>query len=107
LFSAAGIRDKADRLDWYGEIFDQSAPAATSTDMGSGAFANQGWGRAAFSRNLLYMWSPTQGWWWNSGAISTTDAACYSADGPYYSSDPNYRNWFYYGGPGKEASGCN
>ena len=107
LFSAAGIRDKAYRLDWYGEIFDESAPAATSTDMGSGAFANQRWGKAAYFRNLLYMWSPTNAWWWNSGSISTTDSACYSADGPWYSSDPNYRNWFYYGGPGKEAGGCN
>ena len=107
LFSAAGIRDKASRLDWYGEIFDESSPAATSTDMGSGAFANQRWGRAAYFRNLLYTWSPTNAWWWGSGSISTTDAACYSADGPYYSSDPNWRNWFYYGGPGKEAAGCN
>lgn len=107
LFSAAGIRDKANRLDWYGEVFDASAPAATSTDMGSGAFANQRWSRAAYFRNLLYTWSPTQAWWWNSGSISTTDQACYSADGPYYSSDPNWRNWFYYGGPGKEAAGCN
>lgn len=107
LFSTSGIRDKANRLDWYGEIFDRSAPAATSTDMGSGAFANQRWSRAAYFRNLLYTWSPTHAWWWNSGSISTTDPACYSADGPYYSSDSNWRNWFYYGGPGKEAAGCN
>lgn len=107
LFSSAGIRDKANRLDWYGEIFDESAPAATSTDMGSGAFANQRWQRATYFRNILFTWSPTQAWWWNSGSITTTDPACYSADGPYYSSDPNWRNWFYYGGPGKEAANCN
>ena len=107
LFSAAGIRDKASRLDWYGEVFDESAPAATSTDMGSGAFANQRWRKAAYFRNLLYTWSPTQAWWWGSGSISTTDSMCYSGDGPYYSSDPNWRNWYYYGGPGKEATGCN
>jgi hypothetical protein len=107
LFSAAGIRDKANRLDWYGEIFDESAPAATSTDMGSGALANQRWAKAAYFRNILFTWSPTTAWWWSSGSITTTDAACYSGDGPYYSSDPNWRNWFYYGGPGKEAAGCN
>jgi len=107
LFSSAGIRDKAYRLDWYGEIYDESSPAATSTDMGSGAFANQRWARAAYFRNLLFVWSPTQAWWWNSGSISTTDSTCYSADGPYYSSDANWRNWYYYGGPGKEAAGCN
>ena len=107
LFSSEGIRDKADRLDWYGEVFDSSAPAATSTDMGSGTMARERWQRAAYFRNLLYVWSPTQAWWWNSGSISTTDPACYSADGPFYSSDPNWRNWFYYGGPGREAAGCN
>jgi hypothetical protein len=107
LFSTSGIRDKANRLDWYGEIYDESAPDATSTDMGSGAFANQRWRRAAYFRNLLYMWSETHAWWWNSGSITTTDSACYSGDGPYYSSDPNWRNWYYYGGPGKEAAGCN
>lgn len=106
LFSTAGIRDKADRLDWYGEVFDSSAPAATTTDMGSGAFANQGWGRAAYFRNLTYFWAPNTHWWWEEGSINTTDAACYSAQGPHYSSDPNYRNWFYYGGPGDEAAGC-
>jgi hypothetical protein len=70
LFATAGIRDKADRLDWYGEVFDESAPAPTTTDMGSGAFADERWAKA------------------------------------YYSSDTNWRNWFYFGGPGKEAGGC-
>lgn len=107
LFSAAGIRDKANRLDWYGEVFDSSAPAATSTDMGSGAYANTHFGRAAYFRNLMYVWAPATAWWFDSGSISVTDAACYSADGPFYSSDPNYRNWFYYGGPGDEGAGCN
>lgn len=106
LFSTAGIRDKADRLDWYGEIFDESSPNPTSTDMGSGAFANQRWGKSAYFRNITFFWAPATYWWWESGSISTTDAACYSADGPYYSSDPNWHNWFYFGGPGKEASGC-
>jgi Neprosin len=106
LFSEDGIRDKADRLDWYAEVFDESAPSSTSTDMGSGQFSNQRWGRAAYFRNLLYMWSTTNAWWWSQGSITTTDNRCYDADGPYYSSDDNWRNWFYYGGPGKEAKGC-
>ena len=107
LFSEGGIRDKANRLDWYGEVFDSRAPAATSTDMGSGAYANTQFGRAAYFRNLLYVWAPASSWWFDSGSISVTDAACYSADGPFYSSDPNWRNWFYYGGPGDEGAGCN
>ena len=106
LFSANGIRDQASRLDWYGEVFDESAPAATSTDMGSGAFAVNGWQQAAYFRNLTFFWQPATYWWWDSGSVNVTDSACYSANGPFYSSDPSWRNWFFYGGPGKEASGC-
>ncbi len=107
LFSAAGIRDQASRLDWYGEVFDSSAPAATSTDMGSGAFASTGWQHAAFFRNLTLYPTPTTFGWWNSGALSVTDSSCYSGSGPFYSSTSGWRNWFYFGGPGREASGCN
>jgi Neprosin len=106
LFAESGIRDKATQIDWYGEIFDSTAPTPTSTDMGSGAFANTHWQNAAYFRNLLYVWAPATAWWFESGSIDTTDDACYTADGPFYSSDPNWRNWFYYGGPGKEARGC-
>ncbi len=106
LFSASGLRDSASRLDWYGEVYDSSAPAPTSTDMGSGKFASAGWQHAAFFRNLTYYWQPTTYWWWDSGTLSVTDAPCYSGSGPFYSSDEAWHNWFFFGGPGKEASGC-
>jgi hypothetical protein len=107
LFSAAGIRDQASRLDWYGEVFDSSAPAATSTDMGSGDFAADGWQHAAYFRNLTFFWAPATYWWWDSGSVTVTDAACYSRTGPFFSSVDAWRNWYFYGGPGKEAAGCN
>lgn len=106
LFSENGIRDQASRLDWYGEVFDATAPAATSTDMGSGEFAVNGWQHAAYFRNLTFFWQPATYWWWDSGSISITDGSCYNANGPFYSSDPSWRNWYFYGGPGKEANGC-
>jgi hypothetical protein len=106
LFSASGIRDQVSRMDWYGEVFDSSAPAATSTDMGSGAYATGGWRQAAYFRNLTFFWAPTTYWWWDSGSVSTTDSTCYSANGPFYSADAAWRNWFFYGGAGKEGSGC-
>ena len=106
LFSASGILEQASRLDWFGEVFDSSAPAATSTDMGSGAHAAGGWRQAAYFRNLTFYWAPTTYWWWDSGSVSATDSACYSGNGPFYSADAAWRNWFFYGGPGKEGSGC-
>lgn len=106
LFSTSGIRDSADRLDWYGEVYDSSAPSATSTDMGSGQLASTGWQHAGYFRNLTYFWAPATYWWWDSGSVSVTDAACYDANGPFYSADASWRNWFFYGGPGKEATAC-
>jgi hypothetical protein len=106
LFSASGIRDEASRLDWFGEVYDDSAPAATSTDMGSGDFAADWWQQAAYFRDIIYLHQPTAYWWFDSGSLLVTDSACYSGDGPHYSSDPFWRNWFFFGGPGKEASGC-
>ena len=105
LFSSNGIRDEASRLDWFGEIFDSTAPKATATDMGSGEFAG-GWQHAAYFRNLTYFWQPATYWWWDSGSVSVTDATCYNANGPFYSSDANWHNWYFYGGPGKDATAC-
>ena len=106
LFSDNGIRDQADRLDWYGEVFDSTAPSPTSTDMGSGAFATTGWQHSAYFRNLTFFWQPATYWWWDSGSVTVTDGGCYDADGPFYSSDPSWHNWFFYGGPGKEGTNC-
>jgi hypothetical protein len=106
LFSTNGIRNTASRMDWYGEVYDSTAPAATSTDMGSGDFAADWWQHAAYFRNLTYFWAPTTYWWWNSGSVRATDSACYSRTGPHYSNEAPWRNWFFYGGPGKEAAGC-
>jgi hypothetical protein len=74
--------------------------------MGSGRFASTGWPKAGYFRNMTYFWAPATYWWWDSGSVSATDSACYSANGPFYSSTDAWRNWFYFGGPGKEASGC-
>lgn len=107
LFSTNGIRDQADRLDWYGEVFDASAPASTFTDMGSGRFAATGWAQAAYFRNVTYYWEPSTYWWWdNSTAPSATDTNCYTVSSAFFSQDPNYMNWFYWGGPGRDNATC-
>jgi Neprosin len=107
LFSANGIRDSASKFDWYGEVYDISAPAPTSTDMGSGKFASAGYSQAAYFRNLQYYDSPETSTYLSSGSLDVTDADCYSGNGPFYGTSAGWRNWFYYGGPGKQASGCN
>jgi hypothetical protein len=118
LFSATGLHDGAARWDWYGEVFDSSTPAATSTDMGNGQFASGNYQKAYF-RNMSYWWDATHNWWLDpmtSPSLYVTDSACYNGVGPVANipapgpaGPPPYNHWvvyFLYGGPGKEATGC-
>ena len=106
LFTSDGIANAATRVAWYGEVFAASAPEATDTDMGSGAHAGEGFGGAAYFRNVRSYWSPDASWWWETGAVLTTDDGCYDRAGPFVSAEDGWRNWFFYGGPGAEADHC-
>lgn len=106
LFSSAGLGPFADEVVWYGEVYTSKYPSATTTDMGSGAFAEAGINRAAYMRDINYYWSPIYFWRWSHAPVKATDAACYSKDGPFHSPDPDWSNWFFYGGPGADAPGC-
>ncbi|MDH3194375.1 MAG: neprosin family prolyl endopeptidase [Acidimicrobiia bacterium] len=106
LFSASGIRDEASRLDWYGEVYDSSAPLSTSTDMGSGEFANAGFNRAAYIRNMIEVYDPKYYRWWDTESTWATDPDCYSVDGVWHSIADGWRNWLFVGGPGKEGDAC-
>jgi hypothetical protein len=117
LFSANGLRDQADRVQWYGEVFDAWAPAPTSTDMGSGAFASAGLQHAAYFRFLSKFYEPsgTVAWFFESGTLLVTDSNCYSGSGPTISVPPpnspgvawDWYNSFFFGGPGAEGPNCN
>lgn len=101
-FDANGLIDKGGRVTFGGEIINnQNAGRHTTTDMGSGAFAAQGWQRAAFQRQLQYVdtgnvyRSPA------SLAAITTDNYCY--DSSAVANDTSAGGWgryFYFGGPG-------
>jgi hypothetical protein len=108
LFSASGLRDQADGYQWYGEIYDASAPAATSTDLGSGALPSAGYAQAAYFRNIARYTNNTGSAVYDStGPGTETDATCYAADAPSTSGDPTWANWAFFGGPGTEGAGCN
>jgi hypothetical protein len=111
LFSTNGLRSFANRLDWFGEVYDASAPAPTITDMGSGRFASAGLKYAAYFRNLTYYStagsSASSLWTSTTRSPFATDAGCYSVSGASFSSDERWRNWFLWGGPGKGAANCN
>jgi hypothetical protein len=69
LFANNGMRHQAENVLWGGEIFDVASHVGTSTtDMGSGLFPWEGFGRAAYMRNLMVQISqagtmaPFAGW---------------------------------------------
>ena len=84
----------------------------------TGAFPSAGFGYAAYIRDMLYFdnndaqfsaYGPS------SGNFSIQDASCYGGLGPYADGTSptsnnifgSWWNYFFYGGPGLGAPGCN
>ncbi|XP_068640122.1 protein neprosin-like [Aristolochia californica] len=85
----------ADRIDWGGEI----TGTASYPPMGSGRFPSEGYGNAAYARNIQYVD--------NSDAfvdvpspliIDETKKSCYLLQDDGY--DPTFGRYFFFGGPG-------
>jgi hypothetical protein len=96
---SATLEYKAREIYWYGEVY-QAEAALTTTDMGSGHFAQEGYGRAAYVHNLVYIdtWGYDRMYDGSQGVI-VSDPNRYSIDMHWRSS----RFWgtsFYLGGPG-------
>lgn len=92
------LADHATMVEWGGEVVNTRANGEhTSTQMGSGHFANDGFGKASYFRNLEIVDAD------NSLSsveyISTLaeNTNCYSIKS---SSNNQWGTYFYYGGPG-------
>lgn len=99
LFDNDGLRPRASRASFYGEIIDdQTGGRHTRTDMGSGHFPGDWFGYAAYQRRVRTITTSTV---WNlrpSLTDSRTDANCY--DVSVHSSSGSWERYFYFGGPG-------
>lgn len=101
LFDSEGIANKTERIDYGGEIVNQETGGLhTTTDMGSGRFANEGWQYSAFVKHIRYV--DMNNYYQDATGLSrsVTDANYYDLI-LYSSSDSNWKNYFYYGGPGR------
>lgn len=100
------INKSSCQAHWYGEVYDPTPASWTSTNMGSGRFASEGYGKAAYYRDPFYV--DTAGvahWPENVGATGPIDSHCYSTSAIFTAAAPWERS-FYLGGPGGEAAGC-
>lgn len=106
LFATTGLRSSASTVAFQGEVVDETTFSATSTDMGSGAFASAGWGSAAYMRHLAYLSAPNGGSPIRYSPSSTvvTNPSCYSHLAQFTSNDPNFYSSFFFGGPGYNPS---
>jgi hypothetical protein len=99
------LADVADSLSYGGEIYSSGKEGHhTSTDMGSGHFPSEGYGKASYFRNIQYIDSNGK----FIGAAGqqlhpdTTKSSCYDIS---IVTDKNGGSGtqFYYGGPGYSA----
>ena len=93
------LADRATMVEWGGEVVNMRADGEhTATQMGSGQFAEDGFGRASYFRNLEVVDSDNS----LSSVESVTTLAentnCYNIKS---SSSGDWGTYFYYGGPGK------
>ncbi|KAI5412830.1 uncharacterized protein LOC127083391 [Lathyrus oleraceus] len=96
------LKKAATEVHWGGEITNNHYPRASSTQMGSGHFAEEGFKKASYFKNMGVLDSDNT---WTAlfaePIYSATNANCYSIKGG------RNRDWgdhFYYGGPGKNKN---
>lgn len=92
---------------WYGEVYDPTPTDWTWTNMGSGLLASGGFGQAAYIMTPYYT-APSGVSFWPDGALSAppSDVACYTKSNLLVGG-PGQERYFFLGGPGGDALGCN
>ncbi len=98
-FDANGLRNQADRIDYGGEIVNtRPNNRHTRTDMGSGHWPYEGYGYAAYQRNIKYV--DVSNFYQNATGlnVSYTSDMCY--DIHLYESSSSWGVYFYFGGSG-------
>lgn len=105
LFDAAGVRDQASQVQYFGEIInDDPSGAHTATDMGSGGNPTRGSQQVAYTRTMRTI-STANVWQPASTAFEfRTDSDCYDVE--LLSSAGVFANYYYFGGEGYDSSVC-
>ncbi|XP_076935258.1 protein neprosin-like [Bidens hawaiensis] len=93
------LADRATMVEWGGEVVNSRANSQhTSTEMGSGHFAEDGFGKSSYFRNLEIVDS-------DNSLISVRDISTLAENTNCYNiksgSNNQWGTYFYYGGPGR------
>ncbi len=94
------LGDHGSWVAFWGEVFSSLAdPTGTTTDMGSGRFAEEGWTRAAFQSNTLIQTDSQGGMVDSNGSTSAEDSTYYDIEN-HMQSGSSWGSYFWFGGPG-------
>jgi len=96
VFSTLG--DHADHVGFWGEVASRES-TATTTDMGSGRFPSEGFGKSAYFHHLRVQADRVGGMISYRGGSSRTDKNLYDIDA-HFDSDGNWGSFAFVGGPG-------
>lgn len=93
------LKYHADEVHFGGEIVNaKSRGSHTSTAMGSGHFAEEGWGKAAYIRNMQVIDSDDNLIPLANPTYLASNPNCYNIQGK---TSPKWGDHIYFGGPGK------
>ncbi|XP_058774332.1 protein neprosin-like [Vicia villosa] len=93
------LKNDADEIHFGGEIVNEKSRGAhTSTAMGSGHFAEEGFGKAAYIRNMQVIDSDNKLIPLENPTYVASNPNCYNIQGKY---SPKWGDHMYFGGPGK------
>ncbi|KAF1964314.1 DUF239-domain-containing protein [Bimuria novae-zelandiae CBS 107.79] len=97
--AANSLQQGADAINYYGEIYDSHAQL-TKTDMGSGHFPDQGWGKSAYIRNMVYTdASGNDQRYDGSRGVVVSDTNRYQMKARFQNTN-DWGSYMYLGGPG-------
>ncbi|KAJ2970044.1 hypothetical protein NQ176_g8370 [Zarea fungicola] len=97
--AAVTLCDHATTIDWYGEVY-QSENQLTTTDMGSGHWANERLGKAAYIRNMrITSTNDSESDYDGSRGVTVSDPNRYTIE-THFNSGTDFGSYFFLGGPG-------
>lgn len=107
IFKGGQLSKHAERSDFGGEVT-RVDPSHRWPQMGSGAFASEGFGKAAFQNTIFYIphdQNDGYGVWSNLTKIVEGQSSCWTLDLHNAPTGGDWGTYFYYGGPGGDK--CN
>ncbi|ONK75369.1 uncharacterized protein A4U43_C03F16110 [Asparagus officinalis] len=96
------LADSASMIEWGGEVVNSEADGEhTSTQMGSGHFPDEGFGKASYFRNIQIVDGSNKLRAPNGVSTFTEQSNCYDVQN---GNNGDWGNYFYFGGPGKNPN---